>query len=506
LRSRGLLVRVRGDDGEPSWELAHDSLVPRVLAWIDAHDLARRRAIELVRYHLRRSRADAPSLLGLRELRELKRHGDALVELDAEWKRRSANEPWSPSRLVARSRQVLRRTIALLGAVVCMLGIAAGVLIQRGQVEAERRRLDLGRFVLELQPFDWDPVAQRPIWVDPATVRLTWALHAWETQDEYGDQHPEDDLVRGTPRVDGHALVEHVEARGGHAYLLITRGPCAPTVVPLIDLPGYAKRERQEPVLHVPVPTCAATRSDTLAIPAGLFIYGGIGDPPSVMLQQDLTAGARVEQRIVLPEYRIDRTEVTNGAFAMFASMARATGVAPASYPTSLELKDAGDTRKPVTGLDWHTAHAYCRYLGKELPSAHQWVKAMRGGLVLPDGTPNPMPTRNLPWGKDGDPQQRAQLYGSDGDLTTTAEVGTHPGDVSPYGVLDLTGNAQEWTDTRSGPGFRQVRGGCVATDCRDGLIENMAIENPRRESSGGSYELGLRCAINPLVVGPALP
>ncbi|MGH2901780.1 MAG: hypothetical protein ACRDMZ_24105, partial [Solirubrobacteraceae bacterium] len=72
LRSRGLVVRVRGDDGEPSWELAHDSLVPRVRAWIAARDLARRQAVELVRYHLRRSRADAPSLLSFRELRELR--------------------------------------------------------------------------------------------------------------------------------------------------------------------------------------------------------------------------------------------------------------------------------------------------------------------------------------------------------------------------------------------------------------------------------------------------
>jgi formylglycine-generating enzyme required for sulfatase activity len=75
--------------------------------------------------------------------------------------------------------------------------------------------------------------------------------------------------------------------------------------------------------------------------------------------------------------------------------MVAATGVAPPTYPPSIELKDAGEPRKPVTGIDWHTAHAYCRYLGKNLPSAHQWVKAMRGGLVLPDGSPNPVPTRN---------------------------------------------------------------------------------------------------------------
>ena len=502
LRSRGLLVRVRGDDGEPSWELAHDSLVPRVRAWIDARDLTRRQATELVRYHLRRSRADAPSLLGLRELRELARHADAVVELDAEWKRRTTDEPWSPSRLVARSRQVLGRTIALLAVLACVLGVAAGVAIHRGRVEAERRRRDLGRFVLELEPFDWDPVHACPIRVrvDPARVALAWELHSWDSKDDYGPRVADDDLVRGVRTIEAATVIEHVEARGGHAYLLVSRGACAPSVVPLADLPGYAKRERPEPVLHVGVPSCAATQTGTIAIPAGLFLYGGVGEPPSTMLQNDPTARVHTEQRITLPDYRIDRTEVTNAAFATFASLTPVTGFARPSYPHSLELKDAGDAKKPVTGIDWHTARAYCRYLGKDLPSAEQWVKAMRGGLVLPDRSPNPMPRRNLPWGVDGDPQQRAQLYRSGPEPTTTVDVGTRPGDVSPYGVLDLTGNAQEWTASSApGPeaGFRQVRGGCVAKECKDGLIDNMAIENPRAESSASMFEVGLRCAIN---------
>jgi eukaryotic-like serine/threonine-protein kinase len=500
LRSRGLLVRVRGDDGEPSWELAHDSLVPRVLAWIDARGLARRQAVELVRYHLRRSRADAPSLLGLRELRELKRHADAVVELDAEWKRRTTDEPWSPSRLVARSRQVLGRTVALLVALACILGVAAGVAIHRGRVEAERRRRDLGKFVLELEPFDWDPVHASPIRVEPGRVALAWELHTWESQDDDGPRVADDDVVRGEPRFEGATVIEHVEARGGRAYLRVSRGACAPSVVPLADLPGYAKRERQEPVLHVQVPTCAATQLDTIAIPAGPFLYGGVGEPPSKALEDDPKARVHTEQQIDLPGYRIDRTEVSNAAFATLASMVAITGFAPQMYPPSLELKDAGDPKKPVTGIDWHMARAYCRYLGKDLPSAEQWIKAMRGGLVLPDGTPNPMPRRNLPWGGDGDPQRRAQLYGSDGELTTTADVGTRPGDVSPYGVLDLAGNAQEWTASKapgSKPGFRQVRGGCVAKYCLDALIDVMAVENFRPESGAGQFELGLRCAIN---------
>src|SRR5262249_59991937 len=42
LRVRGLVVRLRSPAGEPGWELVHDSLVPRVHAWLDRRDLARR--------------------------------------------------------------------------------------------------------------------------------------------------------------------------------------------------------------------------------------------------------------------------------------------------------------------------------------------------------------------------------------------------------------------------------------------------------------------------------
>src|SRR5262249_59005724 len=185
LRARGLVVRVRGDD-EPSWELAHDSLVSRVLAWVDARDLARRRAIELVRYHLRRSRADAPSLLGRDELRELGPHLSAIAELDAEWRRRGSAEPWTPSRLIAQSRQRVRRQAAALALLVAVAvavpgysGYRSHLASQRQEHEASLRARNLGRFVLSLEPFDWDPEAQRATPADPAPLGLAWQLHAW---------------------------------------------------------------------------------------------------------------------------------------------------------------------------------------------------------------------------------------------------------------------------------------------------------------------------------------
>ncbi|HEX3478639.1 MAG TPA: bifunctional serine/threonine-protein kinase/formylglycine-generating enzyme family protein [Kofleriaceae bacterium] len=501
LRARGLVVRVRGDD-EPSWELAHDSLVPRVLAWVDARDLARRRAIELVRYHLRRSRPDAPSLLGRDELRELGPHMSAIAELDAEWRRRGSAEPWTPSRLIAQSRQRVRRQAAALALLIAVAvgvpgysGYRSHLASQRQERELALRARNLGRFVLSIEPFDWDPEAQRATPAGPALLGLEWQLQAW-TDDGPGAQYVEgEDVERRPPRRDGTALVEDVEARGGRAYLTIRRLGCAASLLPLKDLPGYAQRERPIPTFRIRVPSCAATAAGTIEVPAGPFRYEGAGTPPS-----RIAAERYPEQRIDLPRFWIDRTEVTNAAFAMLADMAALTGIEAPNYPNTPLLEHAADPRKPVTGVNWYTARDYCRYLGKDLPSSEQWVKAMRGGEQLPDGSDNPLPDRNYPFGI-GDPYQLAALTTSLG----ISDVATHPGDRSPYGVLDMTGNAEEWTLTARGRGVRVLRGGGVAEQLGDALLDFMAIPNPRAASQP-LFAIGERCVVNEAPAPPAAP
>ena len=494
LRSHGLVMRLRGNDGEPSWELAHDSLVARVLAWVDARDLARRRATELVRYHMRRSRPSSPSLLSREELRELRPHISAIAELDAEWQRRATSDPWSPSRLLARSRQVLRRQIALIAFLVGIAIVVAGYGLYRGHLATQRqeyefdlRARNLGRFALSLEPFDWDPEAQRAIAVDAAALGLVPHLYTW-TDEGPGTAFVEhEDIECSPPRHEGKAMVSDVEARGGRAYLVIDRPGCKPSVLPLKDLPGYAQRELRQQTFHVRVPTCGATRAGTIEIPAGPFIYGGAGSPPS-----SVAANLGTERRITLPRFWIDRTEVTNAAFGMLAEMAQLTGIEAPTYPRSSVLEHASDPEKPVTAVNWFTARDYCHYMGKELPTSEQWVKAMRGGEKLLDGSDNPIPNRNYPFG-DGDPYKLAALDTRHG----TFDVATHPGDVSPYGVLDMTGNAEEWTVTPGdGRGVRFIRGGGVGEPMQDIILDVMAIANARAASQP-LFAIGERCVVN---------
>ena len=122
----------------------------------------------------------------------------------------------------------------------------------------------------------------------------------------------------------------------------------------------------------------------------------------------------------------------------------------------------------------------------------------MRGGLTLPDGSPNPVPDRNLPWGTASTTLANVRDTGG----RHPVEVGSWPGDVSPLGVLDLAGNVQEWTDTMpSDPGapaagFRYTRGGNWDDTVASALVDYMAIENPRPVGTR-SFAIGIRCVLS---------
>jgi hypothetical protein len=386
---------------------------------------------------------------------------------------------------VQRDRRARRRRRWLTGAFVGSLAVGAvgatiaAVALAHQKAQVEIAAADLGKIQLELEPFDWDSKLQQPR-TPESHPTLAWTIHEALPDDpnEIGREYDGYALHRGSPHWEYNDLVEGVEVRSGPAFIKINRGPdCEASIVYLRRLPGQRDPEKQ---VRIRVPTCQASRARTIEIPAGVFYKNRGQDDHNVDEQQ------------YVPAYAIDATEVTSGAFAMFELMKDLTGI---KRPPHDHIKSPDpDTERswPVFGINRNIARSYCRYMGKELPTSDQWQKALRGGAII-NSKENPSPKRQTPWDEPTRPGY-ANLALDDKESGAPAPVGTHPKDVSPYGVFDLAGNVSEWSLDRSDelPNYNRVHGrGWTYAPQADN--ENFMRANTRPEETL-DYAVGVRC------------
>ena len=174
---------------------------------------------------------------------------------------------------------------------------------------------------------------------------------------------------------------------------------------------------------------------ELITIPAGEFLIGS--DPEKDGLAYD---DEQPQHTLYLPKYQIARTPVTNARYAVFV---QATGHRqPKRWEGGQPPRDKAE--HPVLNISWDDALAYCRWLSEVtgesygLPSEAEWEKAARGT----DG-------RIYPWGDEWD-TERCNTW--DSGLRSTTPVVSYPQGVSPYGVLDMAGNAWEWTRSHYEP------------------------------------------------------
>lgn len=240
-----------------------------------------------------------------------------------------------------------------------------------------------------------------------------------------------------------------------------------------------------------------AVAQEMVTVPAGPFTMG----------RDDGPEDERPAHRVDLREFAIDRLPVTNADFAAFLE---ARGPISATGGRYYDIDDgdarihrvdgrwaadAGHEDHPVVEPTWLGAREYCLWRGKRLPTEAEWEKAARGTTA-----------RRYPWG-DRPPDAARARFGV--GWTDTVPVHAHPAGASPYGALDMAGNAWEWVaslyrpypyradDGREDPaaaGARGTRGGSA-----DSGIENITTTQRGRTLSrgpgAGHHNIGFRCA-----------
>ncbi|HEY4691400.1 MAG TPA: SUMF1/EgtB/PvdO family nonheme iron enzyme [Anaerolineae bacterium] len=284
-------------------------------------------------------------------------------------------------------------------------------------------------------------------------------------------------------------LIFNANADGAPAF-------AQPTSIATATGPASSKATRSAETRSAPglastaQPPPAASLSDAPAgmvtVPGGTFKMGattGSFDPDETP-----------PHWVTLDPFYIDAVEVTVAQFASFVN--------DSGYVTDAEKKGDATTwrtynapdrqRHPATVISWNDAVAFCRWVGKRLPTEAEWELAAKGY------------TENIyTWGNS-----------FSRDLANTAERGVGQpmpvasmNAVSPFGAYDMIGNVWEWvsdwyggnyyalssSENPQGPGSglqRVIRGGSFKSN------GDRATTTIRRRASvdGWSDDIGFRC------------
>lgn len=243
------------------------------------------------------------------------------------------------------------------------------------------------------------------------------------------------------------------------------------------------------------------TTSEKASVPGEAPTVGvGASQPPTGMIfvagnefwmgSDDGDEFERPQHKVQVNSFFLDKYEVSCEEYDRFV---RATGHRLPPLWTSNQYPPNG-AHLPVTGVDWDDANAYCQWAGKRLPTEAEWEYAARG-----------TDKRRYPWGNDWRENAANADQSSQKKLVN---VGSFVAGASPFGALDLIGNAWEWTadqikaypDGRLpeifGEEYKVIRGGSWNEDRKQGASATYRGYLPARGSKDYSLT-GCRCVKN---------
>ncbi len=287
--------------------------------------------------------------------------------------------------------------------------------------------------------------------------------------------------------------------KDGFIYNMVIQHECQHNETMLQTL-QLMKGDGYRPEPLVELPKGGKIEEEMVFVPGGRFAMGT--DDRARALDNE--RGAHV---VDLPDFLIDTTPVTNGAFAEFVESGgyeseefwdpagweyiEKEGISAPKHWHRPETHSFWRTERfgyeeplnfdaPVMHVSWHEADAYARWAGKRLPTEAEWEKAA-------SWDPKTGTKRLYPWGDEPLTPERANL---DQLAFSAAEVGAYPAGASAYGCLGMIGDVWEWTATDFyaypgfeafpykeyseiffGPSYKVLRGGSWAT--RPGAIRN---------------------------------
>lgn len=172
--------------------------------------------------------------------------------------------------------------------------------------------------------------------------------------------------------------------------------------------------------------------AEMMYVPAGNFLLGSDLSVDEYAIEGEETP----QMRIYLDGYWIGKTEVTN---AQYLKCVEAGYCQVGGY---MSLYNPEYTERPVTYVTVDQAERFCSWLGGRLPTEFEWEKAARGteGRIYPWGSEEPSLENDL--------ANIPNYVDKDGEGYDLFPVGSFPNGASPYGLMDMAGNAWEWTST----------------------------------------------------------
>lgn len=171
-------------------------------------------------------------------------------------------------------------------------------------------------------------------------------------------------------------------------------------------------------------------------VPEGRFVMGSEGE----------SFDESPAHRVYISAFEMAKTPVLVRDYALFL---QDTDTDP---PDTWDDPAFSDPEKPVVGVNWHEANAYCDWLSKQcglkirLPTEAEFEKAARGGRQ----------GRKYPW---GDRLEQCNYRITEGPLDGPYRTGENP--PNGFGLYDVVSNVHQW--------------------CLDGYDPDFYAESPER-------------------------